>query len=268
MQEALKALPDSLTAAMDAGAALGTPKDAGIGSFFVVPEGYVLHSLEGFQAHPNRKTGKVTMDDADSFIRYFNAHANEHSQIYAKQNPPVFVGLLDEHQTDKAGWREHRVVYACPFSPEWKEWTANDKKAMKQAEFADFIERNLPDIVEPSGAEMLEVSRSLQAKKKVNFSSGIRLSNGEQELTYEEEIQGTTAKGKLHIPEVFKIGVQVLEGGEPYAVECRLRYRINDANLVMWYELVRPHKIIEDAVFAVWGAIAVDTNRRIYRGSI
>lgn len=268
MQEALKALPDPLTAAMNAGAALGTPKESGIGSFAIVPEGYSLHDLEEFQAHPNRKTGKVAMDDADSFIRYFNAHANEHSQIYAKQNPPVFVGLLDEHQADKAGWREHRVVYACPFSTEWKEWNAHDKKQMKQAEFAEFIERNLPDIVDPPGADMLEISRSLQAKKKVNFSSGIRLANGEQELTYEEEIQGTTAKGKINIPEVFKIGVQVLEGGEPYAVECRLRYRINDASLLMWYELVRPHKIIEDAVKAVWDQIASGTDRQVYRGSI
>lgn len=258
----------TLVEAIEVGAALGAPKDTGIGSYAVVPEGYDLRSLEEFQANPNRKTGKATMDDAGSFIRYFNAHASEHSQIYAKQNPPVFIGVLDEHETNKAGWRDHRVVYACPFSPEWKEWTANDKKTMKQAEFADFIERNLPDIVEPEGADMLEISRSLQAKKKVNFSSGIRLSNGEQELTYEEEIQGTTAKGKLHIPELFKIGVQVLEGGEPYAVECRLRYRINDAALVMWYELVRPHKIIEDAVSAVWETIAVETNRRIYRGSI
>lgn len=264
----LKALPDSLSAAIEIGAAIGAPKDSGIGIYTLVPEGYNLHDLEEFQGAPYRKKGQVKLDDADSFIRYFNAHAAPSSQIYAKLNPPVFVGVLNDHTADGAGWGDHRVTYACPFSPEWKEWTGNDKKAMKQAEFAEFIERNLPDIVEPIGAEMLEISRSLQAKKKVNFSSGIRLSNGEQELTYEEEIQGTTAKGKLHIPEVFKIGVQVLEGGAPYAVECRLRYRITEASLVMWYEIVRPHKIIEDAVTAVWDSISNQTSRSILKGSI
>lgn len=84
---------------------------------------------------------------------------------------------------------------------------------MQQAEFAEFIERNLPDIVEPVGADMLEISRSLQAKKKVSFASGIRLANGQTELTYEEDIQGTAAKGKLQIPEIFKIGIKVIEGG-------------------------------------------------------
>ncbi|MFW8567032.1 DUF2303 family protein [Orrella sp. 11846] len=259
---------NDIDTALGAGAALGTPKTTGIGSFTVIPDGFRIHDLEKFEDSPYRKTGDVVMEDASSFVRYFNAHATEHSQIYAKVNPPRFIGVLNDHEKIDAGWRDHRVTYSCPFSTEWKEWTAKDKDVMNQADFAAFIERNLLDIVKPSGAEMLEISRSLQAKKKVNFSSGIRLSNGEQELTYEEEIQGTTAKGKLHIPESFEIGVQVLEGGEPYAVECRLRYRINDANLVMWYELVRPHKIIEDAVAAVWARIETETNRQIYNGCI
>lgn len=259
-----------IESALAAGAAIGQPKavDDLKGQFAVVPEDYELKSLENFALNPDRKRGIVIVGDADSFSRYFNAHASGHSQIYARINPPRFVGVLNDHGTDSAGWQDHRVAYDCPFSVEWKEWAGSDKKTMKQAEFADFIERNLPDIVEPTGADMLEISRTLEAKKKVNFASGIRLANGQTELTYEEEIQGTSAKGKLQIPEIFKIGIAVLEGGEPYQVEARLRYRITDASLVMWYELVRSHKIIEDAVNAVWEHIGVETNRRIYNGSI
>lgn len=262
-------MEQSIKDALDAGAALANIRnvDGTLGQFVVVPEDYKVEDLERLQASPDRKRGTVVMDDAESFIRYFNLHATKYSQIYAKVSPPHFIGVLNEHEEAEAGWRDHLVKYACPYSPEWKEWVGNDKRTMKQTEFADFIERNLPDIVEPVGADMLEISRSLQAKKKVNFSSGIRLSNGQQELTYEEEIQGTSAKGKLQIPETFKIGLQVLEGGDSYAVECRLRYRIADANLVMWYELVRPHKVLEDAVLAVWAEIAEGTNRLIYRGS-
>lgn len=255
--------------ALAAGAAL-TGQQAvadGPGKIAVVPSDYSIESLERFSLTPDRKRGTVKMNDAKSFIEFFNIHATTYSSIYASINPPKFVGVLDDHGTGPA-WREFRVEYTCPHSAEWLEWTRNDKKAMKQSEFAAFIESNLPDIVDPPGADMLEISRTLEAKKKVNFASGIRLANGQQELTYEEDIQGTASKGKLQIPETFKLGIQVLEGGEPYAIECRLRYRINDANLAMWYELVRPHKILEDAAKAVWEQIAVDTNRRIYNGTL
>lgn len=267
MQE-LISQADGLGHALEVGAAIGDAKEVGLGSYAVVPQGYELRSLEEFEASPMRKSGTVTLEDAASFIRYFNLHAIESSQIYGRINPPMFVGVLDDHGGDYPGWKDHLVKYACPFSIEWKEWSSKDKTGMSQEQFAEFIERNLPDIVEPPGADMLEISRSLQAKKKVNFSSGLRLANGQQELTYEEEIQGTSAKGKLQIPETFKIGIQVLEGGAPYAIECRLRYRIKDATLVMWYELVRPHKILEDAVNDVWSTIEQQTTRLIYRGSI
>lgn len=230
--------------ALAAGASLGAPKahDGKIGQFAVIPKDYQLHNLEKYALKPDRKRGTVVMHDADSFIHYFNKHATECAEIYAQIDPPKFVGVLNDHTKESAGWKDHKAIYDCPFSVEWIEWQKYDKEAMSQANFADFIERNLPDIVEPDGADMLEISRSLQAKKKVNFSSGIRLSNGQQELTYEEEISGTSAKGKLQIPETFKIGIAVLEGGDPYSVEARLRYRIQDARLVMWYELVRPTK--------------------------
>jgi uncharacterized protein YfdQ (DUF2303 family) len=122
-------------------------------------------------------------------------------------------------------------------------------KQMSQADFARFIEDNAPDCVAPSAADMIEIARSLEAKKAVNFSSAVRLDNGQSQLTYEETIQGTAAKGRLVVPELFDIGSPVFEGDGRYAVTARLRYRIAEGGkLSLWYDLVRPHKIIEDAV--------------------
>lgn len=84
---------------------------------------------------------------------------------------------------------------------------------MNQADFARFIEDNAPDIASPPAADMIEISRSLEAKKKVNFASAIRLDNGKTEFTYEEDIEGTAAKGRLQVPQVFTIGIPVPEGG-------------------------------------------------------
>src|SRR5690625_4744687 len=131
--------------ALAAGSALSEPRFVGIGAYAVVPEDYELISLEPYAESPTRKHGSVEMHDVDSFIRYFNAHAAEHSQIYATVNPPRFVGVLNDHEQKKAGWRDFCVTYNCPISIEWREWAECDGKPMKQVEFADFIERNLPD---------------------------------------------------------------------------------------------------------------------------
>lgn len=235
--------------------------------YTVIPEGYKIADLEYQMQAPTRKSGTVKLRDAKSFIAYFKKHQMG-SSIYATVKPARFVAVLNDHLLDEAGWKDHRATYECPLSVEWLAWQAANKKPMNQEAFAQFIEDNLPDIVEPCGADMLEISRTLEAKKKINFASGIRLSNGQQELTYEEQIQGTASKGKLQIPEVFTLGIAVLEGGARYKVEARLRYRIETGNLVMWYDLLRAHKVHEDAIMEVWGAIQSETGVSILNGEV
>lgn len=256
-----------IIATLGVGAAQGDAKrigDYGV-PYAVVPDSYRVESLEHTLPIPTRKRGRVALNDAKSFIAYFKKH-NMASSIYATLNPPRFLAVFDDHERDQAGWREHTAEYQCPLSVEWRTWTSSNKRQMKQADFAQFIEDNLPDIVEPSGADMLEISRSLEAKKKVNFASGIRLSNGQTQLTYEEEIQGTAAKGALQIPEIFSIGIAVLEGGPRYKVEARLRYRIDEGRLAFWYDLLRPHKVLENAVMDVWKEISDQTKQEIFHG--
>lgn len=252
---------------LDAGASMGFHKqiDKNCTPYAVIPDGYKLEDLEHTLPMPLRKRATVMLNDAASFVAYFKKQQDTNSTIYGRLNPPSFLAVLDDH-SDTPGWRQHQAIYACPLSVEWKTWTSKNINQMNQAQFAQFIEDNLPDIVHPTGSDMLEISRSLEAKKKVNFASGIRLSNGQTELTYEEEVQGTAAKGKLNIPEIFMIGIPVLEGGQRYRVEARLRYRIAEGRLLMWYDLVRPHKILEDAAMQVWEEISKETGREIFNG--
>ncbi|OZA15697.1 MAG: hypothetical protein B7Y05_02935 [Polynucleobacter sp. 24-46-87] len=260
-------ITNNIKALLDTGASIGTPQmiTDGCVPYAVVPDGYRMESIEHTLPIPTRKRGRVTLNDAKSFIAYFKKH-NMASSIYGTLNPPRFLAVFDDHERDQAGWREHTAEYQCPLSPEWETWVHNNKRSMKQSDFAQFVEDNLPDIVDPSGADMLEISRSLEAKKKVNFASGIRLSNGQTQLTYEEEIQGTAAKGALQIPEIFSIGIAVLEGGPRYKVEARLRYRIDEGRLAFWYDLVRHHKVLENAVMDVWKEISEQTKQEIFHG--
>lgn len=241
---------------------------AGQTPFIALPPEWEAHTLEYTLPTPLRKMARVTMDDTASFVLYFNTHCTENSALYGILNPPKFMAVIDDNGHLGAGWRQHTATYACPLSTEWETWTAKNKKQMSQADFAQFIEDNLPDIVSPDSATMLEVSRSLEAKKKVSFASGIRLSNGEVQFRYEEEISGAVSKGQLTVPETFTLGIPVFNGGPLYSVEARLRYRIADSGtLAMWYDLVRPHKVLEHSAKEVWGKIETDTATPILSGT-
>ena len=130
---------------------------------------------------------------------------------------------------------------------------------MDQATFAEFIEDNVKDITHhpeyentPSAADMLEISRTLEAKKNITFRQGTRLDNGQVQLTYNEEIDGRAGEaGQLRIPEEFFIALKPFLGGDAFCVPARFRYRIQEGRLVMWYELVRADKVLEEAYNAV-----------------
>ena len=123
----------------------------------------------------------------------------------------------------------------------------------------EFFEENVKDITAPEGipdapsaADMLEISRTLEAKKNISFRQGTRLDNGQVQLTYNEKIDGQAGEtGQLRIPEQFYIGVKPFLGGDAFCVAVRFRYRIQEARLVMWFELVRPDKVLEEAYTTV-----------------
>ena len=255
-------------AAVSAGLQLATIRSVDNTPFVVIPENAKLERLDELLLVPTRKRGVHLMYELDGFIAIVGQEKTTHTRIYFESSRNQFTCVFNDHG-ENPGWQDHRAVYACPTSVEWKAWTGKDGRQMGQVDFAQFIEANLPDLANPPAADMLEISRSLEAKKKVNFASGIRLSNGQNELTYEEEISGTAAKGKLQVPEVFTIGIPVLEGGQRYAVEARLRYRIADGGrLTIWYELVRPHKVLEDAMLGVRTAIGEKTGITVLAGAV
>lgn len=267
------------TAAIANLAVAGLPnREIGKTPYIVVPEGYSIESLENFMPQPTRKKGAVTMQDPASFIDFINTHKTEATRIYGTVEPSVFIAILDDHGSDKdgAGWKDHRATYTCPKSKEWNIWNGSDKKGMSQVAFAEFIENNLVDIVvpadepkAPAGTDMLQIATTFRAQKKVAFQSGQLLSNGQVQFQYVEDINGQAGpKGQINVPEKFFIGIPVFENGDPYKIEAKLRWRLQDGGaLSMWYELVRVHKVQEAAFMDVWNAIATGTEIKLWRGS-
>lgn len=252
--------------AAQAEAIAGNLVDVGGIPHIVVPEGYELKDLEQALDNPSRCRGTTKLRDVKSFAAVVNEFRGTATKLYGTVTPAVFVAVFNAHAPYRPGWGDHRASYDCPVSVEWKTWIGKNKQGMNQADFAQFIEDNLPDILE--GGLLLEVSRTLEAKKKVSFASAIRLSDGQNQFTYEEDIQGTAGKGQFKVPEVFELGIPVFEGGPAYKVKARLRYRIDNAKLVLWYDLERSHKILEDAVKGVWLAIEAATSLTILHAAV
>jgi len=225
-------------------AASQTTINVGEISLGIVPPGHALISLERYYGTPTRRRANPVFTDLPSFAHYVSLHKTETQELYYDEDASTFTCIFDA-----AGWRDDTAVYTLRKSDEWQRWKSQDGKKVDQAEFAAFIENNLPDIIVPDSATVLEVATRLEAKKEVEFASAIRLSDGSLEFTYSEEIQGTTQRGKLEIFQTFMIAIPVFLRQEPIRIDARFRYRIQaGGKLVLWFELVRLHEIERQAV--------------------
>lgn len=266
-------------------AASGVRAALGGHEFAILPPGYTAQSIEHMRGTPSRAKGTTHVNDAASFVHLVNSQKTPRLRIYGQlydqngRQAPRFIAVLNDHMDTNqpepvpafahAGWQDHRISYACPLSTEWKTWTAAHKKVMKQAEFAQFVEDNLPDVINPAAAEMLEIARTLEARKGVNFKSGIRLQNGDQQFTFEETTEAKAGeKGHLSVPEKFEIAIPVFEGAATRnLIAARLRYRIDNGKLDMWYDLERHHKDLEAAMRDLWQEIATGCRTTVINGS-
>jgi uncharacterized protein YfdQ (DUF2303 family) len=217
--------------------------------------GYTLQDVEVHLPTPMRRKGIATLYQPDSFIAYVKTFADEDSVIFADTQSSRLTAILDYHRAGPEGsprWGQFRATYGPRMTPEWQTWIAQNKRAMSQVEFAEFLENNLPDIARPDGAQLLEIATNLQIKKDVNFKSSVRLANGETQFTFEERHDDSAAKDEMRLPELLILGLAPYEGLPRFEVQARLRYRIKDGgHLAIWFDIVREHKIREGAFNAI-----------------
>ncbi|GAA3957076.1 DUF2303 family protein [Streptomyces marokkonensis] len=237
---------------------------------FHTPHGVHQVNLTGPEhtGQPPRKSGTTTVRDARSWTAYFTKHSSEASEVYADSERLTVTAVLDAHAADTPSWGGHRLVLSLRPTDAWKQWLHNDGQLLDQEAFAEFLEDHLPELLEPSSADMLEIAQSLQAASKVDFQSGVRLSSGQRQFQY---VETTTTKagqkGQLTVPETFVIGLVPFEGSEGYRLTARLRYRITDRGLRMGYKLERPTDILRTAFGDVVDAIDGHIEQPVMNGT-
>jgi uncharacterized protein YfdQ (DUF2303 family) len=235
---------------------------------------------------PDRKKGTARLLDADSFAAYFlKHHEDDQAEIYAEPgrteiNPvrtvqPSIVGVLngfggrpDADVEEALGFADHRVELVFRHTPAWTRWAAPDGKLVNQVQFAQHLEDSLPDIVEPEGAQLLELAQSFQAHTKVAFESAHDLGSGQRQLVYREETTASAGKkGDITIPREFVVGIAPYEGSPPYRLTARLRYQIREGSLSIGYALDRPEDVLRAAFDDVLKRVQDETGRTALLGT-
>ncbi|MBS0229475.1 MAG: DUF2303 family protein [Proteobacteria bacterium] len=266
------------------------------------PQSGRIESLEEHGNRPRRKRGQAVFYDIESFCRYVRAHATCGTIITgASEIDGGFKATFDWHlpavayedaeiaaaaavggvTLSDAGWGEHYALLPLRPTKEWLAWSENNGagRARGQFEFAQFIEDNADDIYAPqqtpgqppwpNAADMLQVATTLSARNDTVFHSGVRLQNGQVQLSYTERIDTTAgADGKMLVPERFAIRVAPFRGAALYEVRARLRYRIASSKLAMWYELERPWRVTEHAFNDVKAGISKETGHAVLCGAV
>lgn len=216
----------------------------------VCPDGgLMIRDTDRYAARPRRKASTQTVTDAQSFLDFLGKHGIEgETEVTTKEAEGRIVAIIDAGTDLEPGWRDHSIVMQLRASDEWNRWLDRNNKLMRQLDFAEFIEDNAKDILEPSYAEIFEIATSLQVKRGVDFESATRLDNGEIQLGYRETTNATAGKvGQLSIPETLVIALRPFKGGEPYRVTASFRYRLNGPDLSMGYKLQSIDKISDEA---------------------
>lgn len=227
---------------------------------FMVPKGYELKTLERlskkFADVPARLEQTVIVRDPDSFVGYLTRHGTSSVAVFCTPERMNFSAVLDYHDATAPKWGHHRCTLALERTRELNTWLKNDGEKMSQTDFARFIEDNASEIISsedtPSGSEMLKIALTLSRTEDANFKSGTNLDNGETKFVFEQNFNDRAGEmGDLTIPRKIKIGVPLFKSADPsegYAIDARFRYRVQQGRLTMWYELIRPERVIDDAV--------------------
>jgi uncharacterized protein YfdQ (DUF2303 family) len=235
----------------------------------IIPPGYTVEAHEELLTSPLRQRASASLSTVDSFILYVNKFGSANKQLFANTLKSQVDAILDYHAESNgaASWCTHCASLSLQLSQQWQTWKSRHGRAMSQVEFAEFLEDNCPDIVEPDGAAVLEAASSLEANKTVKFKSGVNLSNGTVQITYDEQVEGK-GKGQIIVPARFILGIPVFEGNDPIPVNARLRFRIKDDVITFTYLLDKPERILKDAFDLVLKHIEEGTEIKPFLGSV
>lgn len=245
---------DGAQAVIDVAQRAAQPTALDPGHVYALAVGDRLHQVDltgpEHTGRPPRKAGTTVVRDVDSFLAYFDKHADDSTEVYADIERRTITAVLDAHTAEDARWGSHRLELRLRETSAWNAWMALDNHLVSQAKFAEFIEDNLLDLVEPTAATMLELAESFEATTSAEFQSSQRLDSGQRRFSYVEDVKAKAGhKGDITIPATLTLALRPFEGAEPYAVTARFKYRLDrqQGSLSLGFKIERPEDTLTSA---------------------
>lgn len=268
-------------AIIDIALAAAPPTPIEEGGFYaaLVPQGYTIATVDDRDKadrradRPRRRQGTVHLTRQDSFSQFVQDRRTPEAMpdLYADAAANTLTAIFNPGTEGQPGWNDDRVVLNLTHTPEWLAWTTLDRQQVSQVKFAEFIEDNRADVVNPDGATLLEMVQEFEATTNVEFRSAQRLQNGQRQVTYVEKTEGRTtagaAGGMIEFPGAFTLAIPIFDGLDPTTIEARVRYRVASGNLTIGFVLDDTDRLETEAFDAVLAAVEQDTGLRAYHGT-
>ena len=244
-------------------------------SFLIVPPGSDALDITDPQdrAQPKRVIQGVTVQTVDSLVDYVARFSNTESVLFADISGNSITALIDYHAAAQEGVVTpeqvgHRASMVLPFSEEWRTWTSISGKLMEQLEFARFLEENACDVAAPSGADLLETVRDLQARRKVDFRKAVRTSSDNENFEFTDNTTATSKNGGVEVPSKFLLKLPVYFGGESVELYAFLRWRLEEGGLKLGIQLHRAEHVRQAVFKQIVNDVAHRTERVAMFGKV
>lgn len=243
--------------------------------------------FETYRQFPQRKTGQAVALTFETFCDLVNRHRTDHSAIFADTawRNPAITAVIDYHENKNGGQADngkHRIHYAFPLSDEWKAWNEMNGQAMKQEEFAWFLEDRVAELSSPTDhekatyeaqfaatiatpAQVVELSRGLKLTVDTRVKSAVTLQSGEGQIAWEETHNGADGK-PIKVPGLFMLYIAPFFMGDKIRVPVRLRYRIKEGATTWFYQIYRPDLAITEHVRDTLAEARARTELPTYEG--
>lgn len=267
-------IADGLKRAFDLGVAanLSAIKAEDGSTAIPLPEGYQLATIPPLEKPLTRIRARAELTDAASFVEYLRLFKQPGSRIFAQTRAAgaaaaSFRAIIDYHKGEGTPDHcAHAAGYAPRYSEQWKRWTAAQAKPMSQMEFAEFIEENRVDIVEPEAATLFDIVRKFKASKKIDYDSVTYQPDGSVMVAYSDKVE---AAGRgIAVPERITLGIPVFFKGPPYAVGVLMRYKVGEGAVAFSLKIDRADYIEQDAFDVIAKDVSAATEIPIYMGSV
>jgi uncharacterized protein YfdQ (DUF2303 family) len=253
--------------------AAGLPEALTAGSgreFLIMPAGMTREEITLPHAVapilPGNITQSVTLQTVDSLVEYVTKFKGPETILFADLDANSITAVIDYHGAAAPNHVKHKAKLTLRLSVEWSAWNAIDKKLMDQLAFARFIEENATDVVAPSGAELLEVCRDIQAVRKADFKKVVRTQSGTERFAYNEETTATS--GDVEVPSKFLLNIPVYFNEAAVELAAFLRWNLNDGSLTLGVQLHRVEQVRQAMFKLIVTAAAERTGQPVVFGKL